>query len=194
MEHKEIKRIENKKILYALLIVFAVIILISASVFAAFLRKTDNVKNTFSPAVSQLPEVQEVFTDNVKKDVKISVGQTNYPVYVRVALMFNWQEKDNKNGAIHFGELKDGTDYTLDINDADWMYKDGYYYYKYPVKSDGVTNTLIKKSEPIGSNTPDGYALSVNILVQTVQAVGHTDVDSATSVTALKDAWGVDLE
>lgn len=188
MKIKELRKMGKRKMLYSIVIVIAVIAVVTVSVYAAFLKKSDTVENTFAPAVSKLPDIQETFTDNVKKDVKIAVGETDYPVYVRVALVFNWQEKGNKNGAIYFDQPAEG-DYTLTVNSDKWVLKDGYYYYKEPVPSNGVTDVLIKECEPIGT-APDGYALSVNILAQTVQAVGMTDNNSS---TALGDAWGVDL-
>lgn len=196
MKLKESRKIGKRKILYSLIIALAVIAVITASVYAAFLRKSDTVQNTFSPAVSKIPEIQEIIEDNAKKDIKISVGKTDYPVYVRVALVFNWQEKGNKNGVIYFSKPVKDKDYTLKINESKWEQKsDGYYYYKDPVPSNGVTDTsLITECKPI-SNAPDGYALSVNVIAQTVQAVGHTDEDSkgTPTITALEDAWGVAL-
>ena len=186
------RKIGKHKILYSLLIAFAVIAAITTFVYAAFLRNSDTVTNTFAPAVSKLPEIQETFDDNVKKEVKIAVGETKYPVYVRAELVFNWQEKDKQDGVVYFNQPVEGKDYTLTINESKWELKeDGYYYYKDPVASKGVTESLITEFQLINPSLDENYALSVRILAQTVQAVGHTD-DNGKS--AAEDAWNIALE
>lgn len=186
------QKIKEHRILCSVLIVIAVISIITVSVYAAFLRKSDTVTNTFSPAVSKLPEIQETFVENVKKDVKIAVGETKYPVYVRAELVFNWQEEGNENGVVYFSKPDKNVDYTLTINESKWELKDdGYYYYSDPVPSNGVTDSLIKECKPIKSAPEKGYALSVKVLAQTVQAVGRTDDDSQ---AAIEDAWDIVLK
>lgn len=178
--------IKKNRIQYSLLIAFAVIAIITASVYAAFLRNSDTVENKFSPAVSKLPEFQETFDGNVKKDVKIQVGKTDYPVYVRAALVFNWQDTD---GVVYFSKPIPNEDYTLTINEEKWELKDdGYYYYSDPVSSNGVTESLILECKPIKSAPNTKYSLSVNVLAQTVQAVGRTDDGSK---SAVEDAWNI---
>lgn len=117
--------------------------------------------------------------------MKIKVGETKYPVYVRVKLVSNWQEKDKEDEAFYYAPPKE-SDYSLSI-DQKWMYNegDGFYYYLEPVASKGTTDVLIKESTP-----PNGYELSVNIITQTVPAVGHTDNNK---FKAVSDAWGVAL-
>lgn len=186
------QKIRKHRILYSLIIAIVVIVIITASVYAAFLRNSDTVKNTFSPAVSILPDIQETFDGNVKKDVKIAVGETEYPVYVRAALVFNWQEKGNENGAVYFSKPEEGEDYTLTINESKWELKsDGFYYYSDPVASKGETESLIDECIQINSAPDEKYMLSVKVLAQTVQAVGRTDDESK---AAVEDAWNIDLE
>ncbi|MCH5304081.1 MAG: hypothetical protein J1E41_04380 [Ruminococcus sp.] len=197
MKQNEPQKIRKHRILYSLLGVILAIAIIAVSVYAAYLRETETVKNTFSPVVSVLPEVREDFDKNVKKDVKIHVGEpeevgkTEYPVYVRANLVFNWREEGKENGAVYFSTPVLNEDYTLTINDAKWqLKKDGYYYYSDPVMLGDVTDVLITECKPIKS-APKGYALSVTIITQTVQAVGHTDDDSK---TAAEDAWNMALK
>lgn len=190
MQLKGLRKIREHKILFSVLIVIVAIAVIVVSVYAKYLKNSNKVENTFAPAVSDIPEIQEQFEDRkVKKDVKIKVPDKGYPVYVRATIVVNWQEKGNENGAFYFDSPKD-TDYSLSIGDK-WMYNpsDKYYYYLEPVPSNGVTDVLIKECKP-EVTPPEGYALSVNIVTQTVQAVGHTDDDK---FTAVFDAWGVDL-
>ena len=184
-----IKKLVKHKILCYLLIAVAIIAVITASVYAAFFKSSGAVKNTFAPAVSKIPDIQEAFDGNVKKDVKIAVGETQYPVYVRAALVFNWQDKDDTNEVVYFSQPVEGEDYTLTVNDAKWKLKDdGFYYYSDPVASKGETEALIFECKPIKDAPDADYTLSVKILAQTVQAVGHTDEDTK---TAVEDAWNM---
>lgn len=192
---------------HILLIVLAAVAAFAVAVSAAYIKLAD-VNNNFSPADSIDPEVVEKFEEfdkTLKKDVYFEVGETEYPVYVRVALVFTWQ---NEDGIVYFSKpveatpiLGDGDeiigysgDYTIDLNidaDDDWMLgDDGFYYYKYPVQSDDPTTILINECRQVNDAPADGYTLSVEIIVQTVQAVGFTDEDNENGVIpAYQDAW-----
>ena len=174
-----------------LLIIFtALAALISVSVFAAYLRNTNEVKNTFKPADSVVPEIVEEFDGSVKEDVYFKVGDTDYPVYVRAAIVITWQ---NKDGIVYFSKPDPDSDYSIDLNLNDWELRtDGFYYYKSSVASGGSTSILINSCTQTNDAPVDGYTLSVEILVQTVQAVGSTDGENGTPETdAWKDAWNI---
>ena len=49
---------------------------------------------------------------------------------------------------------------------------------------------LITECAPVDGKTPVGYGLNVEIITQTVQALGTTDSDGTPAVA---DAWGVTL-
>lgn len=186
-----IQKIGKHRILSYILIAVAVIAIITASVYAAFFRNSDIVKNTFTPAVSKIPDINESFDGTTKKDVRIAVGETEYPVYVRAALVFNWQEKGESNEVVYFNQPEKDTDYTLTINYEKWELKDdGFYYYSDPVASKGETEALILKCAQIKDAPNEKYTLSVKVLAQTVQAVGRTDDDSK---AAAEDAWNTVL-
>lgn len=181
---------KNKRVtrFSVLIITLAVLVAtIAVSVFAAYLRNSDEVKNTFKPADSVTPEIIEKFEEfdnTVKKDVYFEVGDTDYPVYVRAAIVITWQDED---GIVYFSKPIQGTDYTIDLNTDDWALKsDGFYYFKSSVASGGETSNLINSCTQIKAAPVDGYTLSVEILVQTVQAVGSTDGENGAPVT---DAW-----
>ena len=82
----------------------------------------------------------------------------------------------------------------MELNDTDWFRgEDGFYYQKNPVASDGIggsalTSVLIQRCAPVAGQTPDGCGLNVEIIAQTIQALGTTD---AGNVPAGEDAWGV---
>ena len=180
------QKIKNKKVLLISIVSVLIIAAVTLAVYAAFVRNAGTVNNTFSPADSILPTIKEEFDGNVKKDVKIEVGKTNYPVYVRAAIIVNWQEAGNDNGPYYFEPPKP-EDYELVINDAKWIKYGDYYYYTEPVESDGTTDTLIVSCKPKNPAPDDNYSLSVTITAQTVQAVGRTDNDTQSAVL---NAWG----
>lgn len=183
------KRISQFGILLIILTVLAA--LFSVSVFAAYLRNSDEVKNTFKPADSVVPEIVETFDDSVKKDVSFKVGKTDYPVYVRAAIIITWQ---NEAGIVYFSKPKADTDYRISLNLADWELRDdGFYYYKTSVASEGQTSNLINVCEQISDAPVDDFTLNVEILVQTIQAIGSTDGENgAEEIPAWEDAgWDV---
>ena len=174
----------------ALLILAAVGVCIGG--VAAYLSATTGpVVNTFTPDTAGQPTILETFENNVKSNVAVDIGTPGYAVYVRVAIVATWQ----KNGAIHWEKPVGGTvddtdiDYVLDWNDADWFYNpnDGFYYCKAMVNSGQDTAVLIKECYQ-KQKGPDGYSLHVEIIAQTIQALGSTDDGDTPAVT---DAWGV---
>ena len=171
----------------AVLILFLLLsVSVTISVIAYYVKNTGTVTNTFSPADAVDPTVIEEFDKQIKKNVKISVGNTDYPVYVRAAIVITWIDAE---GNTVFGY--DGG-YTLDLNlnsPNGWTKRsDGYYYFQKPVKSNGETDILINRCEPNGD--AGEYTLSVEIIAQTVQAVGSTDTGE---IPAYQDAWGISL-
>ena len=156
-------------------------------VYARYVRHVGEEENTFSSAVSIKPTVR-----GGTSDVYIEVGDTDYPVYVRAAIVITWQ---NEYGIVYF--LKPAaTDYSLSLkSETGWTQgTDGYYYYKTPVKSGGQTAILIDRFTQTGAAPAEGYALNIEVIAQTVQAVGYTDgdgVNPATEIEAYKDAWGL---
>ena len=181
----------EKSRLGILLIVIALIAVIAVPVLAQYIKNSGEVTNTFTTADSVKPEIIETFVDNaIKKDVYFKVGDTGYPVYVRAAIVITWQDKD---GTVYFSNPTKDTDYTLDLNSTDWEKRDdGFYYYKESIESGGKTTYLINECKQKKEAPADGYTLSVEIIVQTVQAVGSTDGENgAPEIDAWEDAWGI---
>ena len=67
---------------------------------------------------------------------------------------------------------------------------DGFYYYTTPIQT-GETSPLIVKCESVGESPDTQYFLSVNIISQTIQAVGSTDLGD---IPAHKDGWKIKLQ
>ncbi|MBR6581379.1 MAG: hypothetical protein IKK66_11805 [Ruminococcus sp.] len=159
----------------------------AASVLALFLKSTDKVENIFTPAVSANPLINETFRNNLKEDVSIEITDKGYPVYVRCAIVVNWKDK---NGNVRIENPIEDTDYILEIG-GDWTKKDdGFYYYNSPIQT-GNTSPFIVKCEPANESPYTEYFLSVNIISQTIQAVGTTDEGD---IPAHMDGWKADLQ
>ena len=177
-----------------LLLILVTVTLATTLVAAYFISDTGEVKNDFTPSGSIQPTILESFDGNVKSNVYFNVGNTGYPVYVRAAIVITWQAKD---GTVYFSKPSQ-SDYTLDLNLTAWeKNSDGFYYLKDPVESGEDTAYLINRCAQSSTSTApaEGYYLSVEILVQSVQAIGSTDKENPQGeIPSYQDAWGVVLE
>ncbi|MBE5869543.1 MAG: hypothetical protein E7293_11425 [Lachnospiraceae bacterium] len=90
--------------------------------------------------------------------------------YIRAAIIVTW--KDAENGNVYGAAPVAGTDYTIELNEAEWFEgSDGYYYYRQPVAPRGETSALINSCTVIQDKTPAGYGLNVEILGSAIQSV-----------------------
>ena len=189
---------KNGKLIFAwkkayVLPAFLLVIVATTITAHAYLKWSAVVENTFTAEESVNPIVNETFADNLKTNVKVNPGRTEYSVYVRAAIVATWV---NNAGEIHANVPVPGVDYELDLNATDWFEKDGFYYHKAAVVSAGETKALINsckplKAAPLDKETPDNiYKLKVDIVTQTIQAAGMTD-DKTNSIPAVTAAWGV---
>ena len=181
-------------------ILLAVVILsLSAGSVVAWLSiPGGQVENSFTPDDNLNPTITETFIENddkLKQNVAVRVGDTGYAVYVRAAIVVNWKNAEDGNVLGQTPVLDE--DYTLTLNETDWFYKDGFYYHKAMVNTGGTTANLITSCQlkegitpPVDTTvTPNvKYDLNVEIIAQTIQALGTTDTGDTPAVT---DAWGV---
>lgn len=184
------------------LILIAVLSLSTGTAFAYLRASTGPVTNTFSADVAPNPVIREDVNGNVKSNVSVVVNadadedadaeekKLDYAVYVRAAIVFTWQDENSK--VLAQAPVK-GTDYNILLNTTDWFEKDGFYYYRYPISStadtNAVTGVLINSCSPIVTKTD--YSLHVEIITQTIQALGTTDDNNTPAVT---DAWKVTVD
>ena len=183
----------NKRtiLLNVIIILTLISTVIVSMLFAAYLKRSVEVNNTFKPADSIIPEIVETFKENnneLKENVYFKVGTTEYPVYVRAAIVITWQDE---KGVVYYkapvppvdkdGNANENPDYSISLNLDDWtLGPDGFYYYNEVVQSGGNTTNLINKCKQLLPAPVDGYTLSVEIIVQTIQAVGYTDGEDNT--------------
>ena len=164
----------KRKILIAFIIILILAIAGTGTVYAYLSAKSDTLSNNLTLDTEIDPAVQE------QNGVYVNVGNPGYAVYVRVAIVANWV-----NGFEVYAEAPQYTITGLDSNY--WFESGGFYYYKPMVESGSV-----KLCDVITSNSeaPDGYELNVQVIAQTIQALGTTDEGSKSAVF---DAWGVSM-
>lgn len=180
------------------MILAAVLSLMIGSVVAYLSTSTGAVSNTFTADAATDPAVMEDFTGDVKSNVAVDVGKPGYAVYVRAAIVVTW--KDQNGNVYGMGPVAspagdpDAGDYIIELGEGWFKGSDGFYYYEDPVAYDGnsdsskLTASLIESCKPVDGKAPEGYGLNVEIIAQTIQAVGTTDEGGQPAVT---DAWGV---
>lgn len=186
---------------YLLLLALVCGAVLSAPASAKYIKRTEALTNVFAPGEPVPPTIEEEFENNVKENVSVNVGETGYPVYVRVKVVITWK---NEDGMVCYQLPEENKDYTIDYNllgdnpasdGIGWVYdeNDGFYYYTGLVQSKGSTGVLITVCQLENDATPpEGYFLSVDIIAQTIQASagaddkGDTDYKRAWE-TAMKD-------
>lgn len=170
------------------LLLLAVLSLSTGTAAAYLATSTKEVKNSFQAETQVNPVVQEdSFTNGTsteKTNAYVEVGNPGYSVYVRAAIVITW--KDGAGNVLSQAPVEG--DYSLSIGTGWKKGSDGYYYYQDAVSSGGKTEPLIISCEPLTAAPVEGYSLSVDIITQTIQALGKTDDNSK---SAAQDAWGV---
>ena len=186
---------QSKKIMVIVsLVIIAVLTISSFSVMliAKYAKSSNQLENDYTPGVYDTPTINDTVDADAdgnfyKSNVIITVGSNDYPEFVRAALVITWQ---NAQGEVYGQPPVLGDDYSIEYNDADWtLGSDGYYYYNKAVKSGCSTEPLIgadQKLKQTGS-APEGYTMHVEVVAETIQAVGKT----SDNITAVMDAWGV---
>ena len=171
-----------------LLLVLALLTAAAGTVYAYLSNRSTPVQDSMTPATEFTPGITIAPNpDDVVHGLRVDIGEPGYPVYVRVAIVVTWE----KGGSIYVQPPMPDADYSLDWNDAAWFRgDDGFYYHKAMVQSGADSEILIEHLTQLDTATvPAGYQLHVEVIAQTVQALGYTDADG--TVHAVTDAWGI---
>ncbi len=163
------KRFLNVKNLAAIVsVVTAIALLISNATVAYIYTSTEPVNNYFDIAQIKC-EVNEEFSNNVKKNVTVS-NTSETEEYVRVKIVINWMSEDKTKVFAHSPVLN--TDYSITFgNSALWkLGVDGYWYYLAPLGDGKATEVLINECNLL-NEAPNGFELSVEILASCIQAM-----------------------
>jgi hypothetical protein len=169
------------------LLVLLLVAVMGTGVTYAFLQwKSQELINQFNVPIAATLQIDEEFNQQEKKNLSVRVADTGYSMYVRAAIVVNWV---NANGEIYSSAPREGLDYsiTLDLANGWSRASDGFYYYQDAVASGQRTGVLITSCTRLLAPPETGYFLKVEIVAQTIQAAGTTDVGG---VTARFDAWG----
>lgn len=113
----------------------------------------------------------------------VTVGDTDYSVYIRATVTFNWR---NASGELLAAAPEENTDYRFTPGNGWSQGPDGYYYYANPVESGQSTTALLGGLTRTGS-APEGCELVADMAAEAIQCAGTTDEDDVPAVT---DAWG----
>lgn len=175
---KKNEKMRKKIIIYSILISFLVVTPVLALIYQ---QKITSKRNAFSIGKVE-SEIIEDFDKETNTKRNVSIKNTgNTPSYIRVAILYNFQDKEEN---IIDSIPKQNEDYTIKFSSSnDWLYKDGYYYYKYKVEENKMTTTLIEECKQIKEYTDKTFY--VDIIVQSIQAE---------PTRAVKEAWNVEVE
>lgn len=166
----------------------ALLVLASASGTLAYIAlKSDLLANLFAPAHVTCEVVVGSGTRAVKNTGDVDA-------FIRAAVTVNWVAEGDENTTRGIAPQAD-SDYTLTLNtgdDGNWIaHGDGYYYYKYIVAPEAVTDNLVQSiALAQGATAPTGYALAVEVAAEAIQADGDEDSDG---MPAYRAAWGEEV-
>ena len=186
------------KLKITLVVVFAILATIAVTVggsLAFIADTTDRADNNFE--LEQITnEIIQEKSGNTLTSVSVKNTSETKASYIRAMLIVNWNELDvngELTNAIYGMAPIEGTDYSLTYNTSDWVeypVGSGIYYYNDDVASGDTTEPFITNFKQISTeNQPDGYGLSVEVLVQSIQATG---LDSKGN-KPVELAWDVDI-
>ena len=165
------------------LLTFALLLTICIGSVYAYLSVSASSSNNLGPAVVATPEVQVSISEDAHTQKRTATGTLtvqaeNCPLYVRVAVVINWI---NTNGEVCSSPV--GADCAIDCPDT-WVLMDSFYYYTKVVEAE----ENLTAEFAVEYSAPDEYQVQVQIISQTIQAVG-----TAEGKSAVEDAWGVDI-
>ena len=144
---------------------------------AYMISETSYANNIFGKPDTEISVIEEL---SANKKVWIR-NDGNVSVYVRVALIINYQSILNRNDIIPaVGDYE----VSLGNNIHNYWYKTGdYYYYKLPLKPGDTTDQFLENIKLLaGKSPPVNYELEVKVLADSIQAE---------PIDVVKDAWGI---
>lgn len=178
---------KHKKIIHMISVLLVCSCITVFAYLSAFTGPLNNMFSVFSNPVTTVNDTMDV-VNSKKTNSCVNVGNPGYAVYVRAAIVITWEKSD---GSVHAEVPLEGTgkDYLISLNETDWLKgADGFYYYRDMITS-GDTAPLIVSLTEI-NQPPEDFTMHVEIIAQTIQALGTTDVSD---IPAVVDAWGVTL-
>ena len=140
----------------------------------AWLVSNDNVTNSMVPGEVPI-QINETLNGTTKTSVTIK-NTGNIQAFIRVAIIANAVDEQ--------GNVTTGQAPQFSYNTDKWqLLNDGYYYYKGIVEPKGTTGDT---TAPLFTGPVDFAGGEINILAESIQALGGTDGDGRASY----NAWG----
>lgn len=198
-------KIKNKKSLVAIIAVFVVVLI---GVTIAYLQSTDTFENVFN-AGKYKTETTEAFESptnwapgDVTPKTIVTTNRGTMPVRVRVKFREEWKNESGTQLDLSYnGNLVSLID--LD-NQNDWVYSDGYYYFKNALAPNQATTSVLKSvtfnplyqptvtcSESLDGMTHTCDSSDAGYLGGTYKLFITTETVQADN---FKEAWGLDYD
>lgn len=153
-----------KKRLIILSALLLISIMVAGGTMAWFTSSPEAEASNFKIGIVQV-EVSE----NGFEDISVrNLGTIDS--YIRVKVIPQWSEPGLSIANVGF-----------DINDSDWKYEDGYYYYKYAVKGSEETSKLINTISFDLTEAYEGASFTIQVVAEGVQSTHE----------AWKDIWSI---
>ena len=183
----ENQELSKRSIIITLLII--VIVLLSIALVIAFITRSTIAKNVITFGSLKI-ELIETTLDETNQERKVDDNDildiTHKPKLSRIVKIKNLGKHDffarvslHLVGTDANNQVFDATRYVFyNVNTEDWIYKDGWYYYKKIVKQNDITSNLITgvnfDVNNITSNYPDGK-FKLDIKAEAVQAENNAE-------------------
>lgn len=109
-------------------------------------------------------------------------NDSNVPVYVRAAVLVNWQDSEGNLWAV---PPKEGSDYIIEATSCTKL--GDYYYYNDSCEPSDAFQLSVNLAA--GAKPPVGYTLHVTILAEGIQCIPENAASDAWGVTFNGTAW-----
>ena len=196
---KQLKLTKKVAPLIISIVVLLMVAAVAVPTLAYYLRSVDNpIEQDYTPAEPYNPSIKLTADNNSIRNVSIEVpNNEGYPFYVRVALVVTWQAKVGSEVVVHSQMPSLNGDYTYASAGRNWQSVNGFWYYTpavegngkvEPIKIDFISNLTLTQNPFIPYVDSEKCHLNVEIIVQTIQAIGSTDNGD---IPAWQDAWGL---
>lgn len=154
----------------------ALALLIGTGLTLAYLKTgTASLTNLFRPSNTACQVTEERFDGLTKENVAVrNLGDID--AYLRVSVICNFVDA---NGNVVARIPEAGTDYTLQVNTADWFLLDGYYYCKAAVAAGETSPVLFTSCVLTDTASTNAYQLKLVFAAQCIQAAPAAAVESA---------------
>jgi len=181
------KALNKRSVIVTLLII--VIVLLSAAWVVAYITRSTIAKNVITFGSIKMELIETTLNEN-NQEIEVEDNEildiTHKPELSRIVKIKNLGEHDffarvslHLVGTDANNQEIDATRYvSYNVNTQDWIYKDGWYYYKKIVKQNEITSNLITQVNfdvnNITSNYPNGK-FKLDIKAEAVQAENNAE-------------------